>query len=405
MAANTLSILRPSVNNLTVRIFVRAAGLDFDEVDVWGKKGTPEFLAKDPADLTPLLEEEGLPKGSLWESCAIMQYLCNKHGLDRFYPRDPAERAMIDSAMFYLIGTLYPLVARATYPTLGFPQYAGEVGTSDADDAMKAKAQKDAEAAIAAPLEAYRAFFLADRTFIGGDAPSIADIRLAATLEFLRGIDYDLPAWDAAGRPPAGAAAGHSLGEYAALVAAGALDFEDALALVDERAAAMAEAAEMAPGGMVAMLGGDPDGVADLAAQLGLTVANDNGPGQLVLSGRVDALGVAEEHARAVGARARRLDVGGAFHSPLMGPAAARLASALARVEFRPPAMSVYSCATAAPFADPRRELADNLLRPVRWRETVLALEAAGIDGFTEVGPGRVLTGMVRRIVPAEAAA
>ena len=195
MPANTLSILKPSVNNLTARIFVRAAGLDFDELDVWGKKTTPDFLAKDPADLTPLLEHEDLPRGSLWESCAIMQYLCNKHGLDRFYPRDPAERAMIDSAMFYLIGTLYPLVARATYPTLGFPQYAGEVATSGADDAMKAKAQKDAEAAIAAPLEAYRSFFLADTSFIGGDAPSIADIRLAATLEFLRGIDYDFPAW------------------------------------------------------------------------------------------------------------------------------------------------------------------------------------------------------------------
>ena len=79
---------------------------------MWGNKGTPEFLAKDPADLTPLLECDGLPKGSLWESCAIMQYLCNKHGLDRFYPTDPGERAMVDSAMFYLIGTLYPLLAR-----------------------------------------------------------------------------------------------------------------------------------------------------------------------------------------------------------------------------------------------------------------------------------------------------
>ena len=97
--------------------------------------------------------------------------------------------------MFYLTGTLYPLVARATYPTLGFPQYAGEVGTSEADDAMKAKAQQDAEDAIAAPLDAYRAFFLDGRTFIGGDSPSIADIRLAATLEFLRAIDYDFPAW------------------------------------------------------------------------------------------------------------------------------------------------------------------------------------------------------------------
>jgi glutathione S-transferase len=195
MATHTLSILKPSVNNLTARIFVRAAGLDFDEVDVWGKKSTPEFLAKDPADLTPLLEEAGLPRGSLWESCAIMQYLCNKHGLDRLYPTDPAERAMVDSAMFYLVGTLYPLVTRATYPTLGFPQYAGEVGSSDADDGLKARAQADAAAALERPLDVYRAFFLADRQFIGGGHPSIADIRFAASLEFLRAIDYDLPDW------------------------------------------------------------------------------------------------------------------------------------------------------------------------------------------------------------------
>jgi glutathione S-transferase len=195
VAANTLSILTPSVNNLTARIFVRAAGLDFEEVDVWGQTTAPEFLQKDPAHLTPLLEEDGLPKGSLWESCAIMQYLCNKHGLDQFYPTDPGQRAMVDSAMFYLIGTLYPVLARATYPALGFPQYAGEAATSDADDATKAKAQKDAEAAVAEPLEAYRAFFLDGKTFIGGDSPSIADIRLAASLEFLRVIDYDFPAW------------------------------------------------------------------------------------------------------------------------------------------------------------------------------------------------------------------
>jgi len=195
MATNTLNILRPSVNNLSTRIFVRAAGLEFDEIDMWGKKGTPEFLAKDPADLTPLLEEEGLPKGSLWESCAIMQYLCNKHGLERFYPTDPAQRAMVDSAMFYLIGTVYPLVARATYPVLAFPQYAGEVGASDADDDAKARAQADAKAALAQPLDVYRSFFLDGKTFIGGDTPTIADIRLAATLEFLRAIDYELPAW------------------------------------------------------------------------------------------------------------------------------------------------------------------------------------------------------------------
>jgi glutathione S-transferase len=102
---------------------------------------------------------------------------------------------MVDSAMFYLTGTLYPLVARATYPVLGFPQYAGEVATSEADDEMKAKAQQDATEALAHPLEAYREFFLDGQRFIGGDEPSIADIRLAATLEFLRAIDYELPAW------------------------------------------------------------------------------------------------------------------------------------------------------------------------------------------------------------------
>ncbi len=196
MADNTLSILRPSVNNLTARIFVRAAGLDFEERDVWGKKDEPEFIEKDPAQLTPLLEEEGLPRGSLWESCAIMQYLCNKHGLDELYPRDPGERAMTESAMFYLTGTLYPLVARATYPTLGFPQYAGEVATAPAaDDEMKEQARKDAEAALTQPLDAFDRFFLDGRDFIGGARPSIADIRLAVTLEFLRAIDYEFPQW------------------------------------------------------------------------------------------------------------------------------------------------------------------------------------------------------------------
>ena len=195
MTDYTLNILKPSVNNLCVRIFVRAAGLDCEEVDVWGKTTSPEYVAKYPAHLTPMLEEEGLPRGALGESCAIMAYLCNKHGLDRFYPTDPAERAMVDNAMFYLIGTVYPLITRATYPVLGFPQYAGEVATSDADDEMKAKAQQDAIAALAEPLDVYRSFFLEGKQFIGGDRPSIADIRFAASLEFLRAIEYDFPRW------------------------------------------------------------------------------------------------------------------------------------------------------------------------------------------------------------------
>jgi glutathione S-transferase len=195
MADVTLHVLKPSVNNLTARIFVRAAGLDFEELDVWGKTQTPEFLAMNPAHLTPMLQEDGLTRGTLWESCAIMQYLCNKHGLTQFYPTDPAERAMVDSAMFYLIGTLYPLLTRATYPALGFGQYPGEVGSSDADDEAKADAQRAAQEALAEPLEAYHEFFLDGRRFIGGDHPSIADIRLAATLEFLRVIDYPFPSW------------------------------------------------------------------------------------------------------------------------------------------------------------------------------------------------------------------
>ncbi len=198
-------------------------------------------------------------------------------------------------------------------------------------------------------------------------------------------------------------AAGHSLGEYAALVAAGALAFEDALALVDERARAMADAAALAPGGMVAMLGGDPDAVRALAGELELVVANDNAPGQLVLAGEQEAVDRAAERAREqTGARARPLDVAGAFHSPLMRPAAARLSAALARTPVHAPRFPVYSNGSVAPFADVRAELAQNLLSPVRWRETVLALQTLGVDEFVELGPGEVLSGLVRRtLVPA----
>ncbi len=191
----TLSVIKPSVNNLAVRVFVRAAKLNFDEADAYGQTRTKAFLGKNPAHLTPMLEEKGLPRGTLWESCAIMQYLSNKHGLDKFYPKAPAKRAMVDSAMFYLIGTFYPYLARATYPALNFPQYPGEVGASEADDASKQAAQKAATAALAEPLEVFRSFFIADKPFIGGTHPSIADIRLAATLEFLAAIDYALPKW------------------------------------------------------------------------------------------------------------------------------------------------------------------------------------------------------------------
>ena len=132
MSAIKLHVIKPSVNNMTARVFVRAAKLDFTEDDVYGKTRTAEFSAKNPSHLTPMMEAPGLPKGVMWESCAIMQYLCNKHHLDKFYPTEPEKRAMVDSAMFYIVGTLYPYIARATYGALGFPQYPGEVGASDA---------------------------------------------------------------------------------------------------------------------------------------------------------------------------------------------------------------------------------------------------------------------------------
>jgi glutathione S-transferase len=190
-----LNVLKPSVNNMAVRVFVRAANLEFTENDVYGKTRTTEFLAKNPAHMTPMLETEDLPKGGMWESCAIMQYLCNKHDITKLYPKTAEQRAMIDSAMFYLIGTLYPLVARATYPALGFPQYPGEVGASDADTTAKEAAQKAAVAAVAEPLDVFHKFYLDGKPFIGGTTPSIADIRLAATLEFLAVVDYPLPSW------------------------------------------------------------------------------------------------------------------------------------------------------------------------------------------------------------------
>jgi glutathione S-transferase len=195
MSAIKLHVIKPSVNNMTARVFVRAAKLEFTEDDVYGKTRSEEFSARNPAHLTPMMEAPGLPKGVMWESCAIMQYLCNKHHLDQFYPANPEKRAMVDSAMFYIVGTIYPYLSRATYGALGFPLYAGEVGASDADQAAKDKAQKAALEALGQALDAFHKFFLHGTTFVGGDHVSIADIRLACSLEFLNVIDYAFPEW------------------------------------------------------------------------------------------------------------------------------------------------------------------------------------------------------------------
>ena len=190
-----LNMLPPSVNNMSTRVFVRAAGLPFEEENVWGKTGSEEYLAKCPAGLTPSVETGELPKGLLWESCAVMMYLASREGLDELYPTDLARRAMVDSANFFTMSMLYPLVARATYPRLSFSGYPGEVSTSEASEDEKEAARKSAEAELPRLLEVYRDFFFTDAGFIGGDSPTIADIRLASTLEFLAVADTELPSW------------------------------------------------------------------------------------------------------------------------------------------------------------------------------------------------------------------
>jgi glutathione S-transferase len=191
-----LNMLPPSVNNMSVRVFVRAVGLPFEEENVWGLTQEEAYLSKYPAGLTPTVETDELPKGVLGESCAVMMYLASREGRDDLYPSELGRRAMVDSANFYTMSILYPLVARATYPRLSFPGYPGEVATSEASDEDKEAARKDAEAAIPRILDTYRKFYGTDRGFIGGgDGPSIADIRLVCTLEFLAVMDTELPDW------------------------------------------------------------------------------------------------------------------------------------------------------------------------------------------------------------------
>jgi [acyl-carrier-protein] S-malonyltransferase len=206
-----------------------------------------------------------------------------------------------------------------------------------------------------------------------------------------------LAGWDALGLEPA-AAAGHSLGELAALAAAGVLERDDALRLVVLRGELMAEADDA--GSMLALLGASDEDVEAIAGETGVTVANDNAPGQVVLSGPREAIARAEEAARERGRRAIPLDVAGAFHSPSVEPAVAPFRAALDDTEIHDGAFPVFSCASTKPFEDVRAEIAGALTRPVRWRETVLALHEAGARQFVEVGPGKVLARLGKRILP-----
>jgi malonyl CoA-acyl carrier protein transacylase len=168
----------------------------------------------------------------------------------------------------------------------------------------------------------------------------------------------------------------------------------------------MATSGEQAGGGtMLVLLGATPAQAASIAARHDVSVANDNAPGQVVLSGAPDALAAAGADATRDGLRTIALDVAGAFHSPQMQDAVIPFRDALAEIEFREPRAPVISCATALPFVDPREELAAALVRPVRWRETMAALAAGGVQTFVDAGPGRVLAKLAPRCVPGAGAA
>ena len=207
--------------------------------------------------------------------------------------------------------------------------------------------------------------------------------------------------------------AGHSLGEISALTASGVLAFEDGLKLVFKRALAMQAACEAQPSTMAAILGLENDVVEDICAKVdGIVVAaNYNCPGQLVISGMVDAVNDACEQLKEAGARrALVLPVGGAFHSPLMEPARAELAQAIEATTFNTPTCPVYQNVTASAITNPdeiKENLVAQLTAPVRWTQTMQQMIADGVSSFTEVGPGKVLQGLVKKVdrkMPTESA-
>ena len=197
--------------------------------------------------------------------------------------------------------------------------------------------------------------------------------------------------------------AGHSLGEFSALVATNALDFEDGLRLVSARALAMQKACEAEPSTMAAVLGLDDRVVEDACNAIDEIVvpANYNSPGQIVISGSIKGIDLATEKLKELGAkRALKLMVGGAFHSPLMNPAKKELATAIEKTPFRMPVCPVYQNVTATPVTDPaiiQQNLVEQLTAPVLWTQTVLNMISDGAKSFTEVGPGNVLQGLVKK--------
>lgn len=199
--------------------------------------------------------------------------------------------------------------------------------------------------------------------------------------------------------------AGHSLGQLTALVAAGALSPDDGIRLVARRAAATQAAVDHRPGRMAALVGADLDVAEAACADVAdAWVANDNAPGQIVIGGTPAGVEAASERARELGVRrVVPLKVGGAFHTPLFDEARAALEPVLAETRFVTPSAPVVSNLDAAPHTDPAdwpRQLADHLVSPVRWRESLMTLSRLGVDSLVEVGPGNVLAGLARRTLP-----
>jgi [acyl-carrier-protein] S-malonyltransferase len=200
------------------------------------------------------------------------------------------------------------------------------------------------------------------------------------------------------GRPAAEYFAGHSLGEVGALAAAGAIDDADGLRIVVTRGRVMADAAERGePGGMLAV-GSDREQATSLAAEHGLTLANENSPQQFVLSGPLPAIEAAESAAKGSGVRAKKLAVAGAFHTKAMASGVEPFRAALGRIDFSDPEASVVSSTTAEPFGEDVREaLSASLTSPIRWTAVLATLRELGVTRYLDIGPGKVLAGLVRR--------
>jgi len=235
----------------------------------------------------------------------------------------------------------------------------------------------------------------------GGSAEELKETRVTQPAIFLHSIITAQLAGEAF---VPDAVAGHSLGEFSALVAAGALSFSDGLQLVQQRALAMQSACDLVPGTMAAILGQSDEAVEAACAEVEDVVipANYNSPGQLVISGTVSGVQAVVDYFSSIGARAIVLPVGGAFHSPLMQPAQDQLRSAIEKTGFSPPKCPVYQNITALPETDPERiqvNLIEQLTGPVRWTQTMQRMLSDGVSEFIEVGgTGKVLQGLIKKI-------